>query len=87
MQLLAGTPLSAGKVGFAWGIAVGPAVARASAVRLDGDVLIVEAASAQWVREIRRSRPLILSRMQALLGETAIASLDVRTNPNLKSAI
>jgi predicted nucleic acid-binding Zn ribbon protein len=83
MQLLAGAPITAGKVGFAWGIAVGPAVARVSAVRLDGDVLIVEATSEQWVTEIKRSRTVILSRMQTLVGQP-IGRLEVRTNPNLK---
>jgi hypothetical protein len=44
-ELLRGMPLSDGKVGFAWSTAVGPAFGRATAVRLEGRVLIVETSS------------------------------------------
>src|SRR2546425_4568671 len=49
--LLHDLPLSEGKVGFAWGAAVGPAVARATTVKLENGVLIVETTSAQWRSE------------------------------------
>jgi hypothetical protein len=82
-ELLRTTPLSAGKVSFAWATAVGPALERATAVRLDGDLLLVDAATPEWTREIRRSSEAILGRLQALLGPTTVTRLEVRTNPSL----
>ena len=83
-ELLRSSPPSPGKVNFAWATAVGPALQRSTAVRLDQGVLVVEAASAQWTAEIRRSTSTILSRLQALLGDEAVTRLDVRTNANLQ---
>jgi predicted nucleic acid-binding Zn ribbon protein len=77
--LLHDLPLSNGKVEFAWTAAVGPAVARATAVKLEHGVLIVETTSPQWTLEIRRSSPVILKRLQSLLGDDAINSITVRT--------
>jgi hypothetical protein len=76
--LLHDAPLSSGKAAFAWTAAVGPAVDRATSVRLDGTVLRVEVASPQWAREIKRSRRIILARLQALLGQDAVTRLDVQ---------
>ena len=76
--LLHNAPLSEGKVAFAWRAAVGAAFDRATAVRLEDGALIVETTSAQWAREIKRSQPLILSRLQSLLGDDAVRSLIVR---------
>jgi len=76
--LLRDAPASAGKVDFAWKLAVGPAIGRATAVRLEGDVLLVDPVDERWAREIRRSAAMILSRVQALLGETAVRAIDVR---------
>jgi predicted nucleic acid-binding Zn ribbon protein len=87
MQLLRPAALSEGKVAFAWNAAVGPALARATAVKLEGGVLIVEASTAEWTREVSRSGRVILTRLQALLGEDTVTRIDVRTtNPNLKPA-
>ncbi|OLC42037.1 MAG: hypothetical protein AUH43_23475 [Acidobacteria bacterium 13_1_40CM_65_14] len=71
--------MSEGKVGFAWGAAVGPAVARATTVKLENGVLIVETTSAQWTREVKRASPVILKRLQSLLGEDAVTSITVRS--------
>ncbi len=79
-DLLAATPLSPGKVAFAWRAVVGPAVERATLVRLEDAVLIVEPSSRQWARELTRSREVILARMQRLLGADAIKSIVVRTH-------
>jgi predicted nucleic acid-binding Zn ribbon protein len=78
VRLLRDTPLSSGKVAFAWNAAVGPAVQRATAVKLEGTTLIVEVTSVQWAREMKRSERVILTRLQALLGSDAITSLVVR---------
>jgi len=83
-ELLRSSPLSPGKVTFAWRAAVGPAFDRATAVTLDGQLLIVETGSAEWAREIRRSTSTILNRLQGLLGEAAVTSVQVRVNPNLR---
>ena len=78
MELLRTAPLSNGKVGFAWRTVVGPGVGRASEVRLEGGVLIVQTTSHQWTREIRRSSAMILGRMQEYLGKDAVTSITVR---------
>src|SRR6202043_545674 len=77
IELLRTTPLSDGKVTFAWRTAVGPAVERATTVKLDRGVLIVETASNQWAQEVRRSTSIILTRMQGFLGPGAVTRIDV----------
>jgi predicted nucleic acid-binding Zn ribbon protein len=77
-ELLRGAPLSPGKIGFAWRVAVGPAMERVTSVRLDSRVLVVEAASRQWAREITRSADMILARLQTLLGAEAVERLEIR---------
>jgi predicted nucleic acid-binding Zn ribbon protein len=79
VALLRDTPLSAGKVTFAWNAAVGTAVQRATSVRLENGVLLVDAASPQWAREVARSTPVILRRLRPLLGEGTVVSISVRT--------
>jgi len=79
VALLRDAPLSAGKVTFAWNAAVGPAVQRATSVHLENGVLLVDAASPQWAREVLRSTPIILRRLQPLLGEGTVVSITVRT--------
>jgi predicted nucleic acid-binding Zn ribbon protein len=59
-------------------MAVGPALERVTAVRLEGRVLIVEAASAQWAREVTRSSDVILGRLQTLLGRNSLDAISVR---------
>ena len=78
MELLRGTPLSDGKVTFAWNAAVGPAIERVTAVKLERKVLLVETASAQWSREVMRSSPVILKRLQSLLGADTVERIEVR---------
>ena len=85
-ELLNAAPLSDGKVTFAWGAAVGPALQRVTAVKLDRRVLLVETTSTQWSREIMRSSPMILKRLRQFLS-TDIDRIETRTNPHLQSAI
>ena len=87
VELLRTTPLSDGKVTFAWGAAVGPALERVTAVKLERGVLFVETASAQWSHEILRSSPTILNRLRGFLGPDVVDRIETRTNPNLQSAI
>ena len=78
-ELLRSAPLSDGKVAFAWKVAVGPTMERATAIKLDGTVLIVDVTTAQWAREIKRSSGLILSRLSTLLGRDTVTEIKVRT--------
>jgi predicted nucleic acid-binding Zn ribbon protein len=80
MELLSTTPLSDGKVGFAWRAAVGPAFDRATAVKLEGGTLIVETTSAPWAQEIRRSSSVILARLQKFLGKEHVTRIIVRAS-------
>jgi hypothetical protein len=87
MALLRPAPLSDGKVEFAWRAAVGPALRRVTAVKLESGVLIVETASAAWALEIQRSSGVILTRLRTLLGDDVVTRIETRTNPNLKPAL
>jgi hypothetical protein len=77
-ELLHAAPLSQGKVGFAWRAAVGAAVGKVTAVRLEGRELLVDAATTAWAREVDRSAPVILMRLRTLLGDDAPTSISVR---------
>ena len=78
-HLLRDAPLSDGKVAFAWTATVGPALARATRVKLEGGVLYVDATSAEWAREVKRSSAVIVARLQALLGADTVTTICVRT--------
>ncbi len=79
-SLLRNAPLSPEKVAFAWRTAVGAAVERATDVTLDTDgTLRVVAREPNWEREILRSQPVILPRLQALLGEDVVRRIEVRS--------
>jgi predicted nucleic acid-binding Zn ribbon protein len=78
IELLRGSPLSDGKVTFAWKAAVGPAIQRVTNVKLEHRVLLVESVSAQWSKEVMRSSPVILRRLQSLLGADVIERIEVR---------
>ena len=79
MELLRTAPLSDGKVNFAWKTIVGPALDRATDVRLVAGILIVETAGPQWTHEIRRSSSVILTRLKTLLGDQTVQSIQVRS--------
>jgi hypothetical protein len=83
VQLLRQVPMSQQKLEFAWGAAVGRAVERVTRVKIEGDILVVDTTSAQWVREITRASPLILQRLHGYLGASAVAGIEVRVNPHL----
>lgn len=71
-------PLCPEKVEFAWRSAVGPAVARVTKVRLDGNgVLHVIADDARWSSELKRESRLILARLATLLGDGVVKRLKV----------
>ena len=76
--LMRDAPLSAGKVDFAWRAAVGPALGRATTVNLEGSVLVVRTATPEWSREVMRCSPIILRRLQELLGADAVKRIEVQ---------
>ena len=76
--VLRNAPLSPEKVAFAWRLAVGPALDKATDVALRQDVLYVRAKDAAWQREVERSAALIRSRLTDLLGEHVVRYIDVK---------
>jgi hypothetical protein len=80
--LLAGQPLSEGKIRFAWRAAVGQALDRATTIALSGTTLEVTPADADWARELRRLKPLILSRLVHVLGSGVVERIEVRGPAN-----
>ena len=72
-------PLTPEKVAFAWRIAVGSAVDRATTIELRGKILHVQVKDAAWRREVERSAGLIRSRLSRLLGQDVVRGLDVDT--------
>jgi hypothetical protein len=80
-------PLTQAKVDFAWRTAVGPALARVSSARLDGDgTLRVRTGDDRWKKEIERAREVIRARLDRLLGPD-LKRLEIRgrtTRPDEK---
>jgi predicted nucleic acid-binding Zn ribbon protein len=63
-------PMSPAKVDFAWRTSVGPAIARATTVRLrDDGALVVRLTDARWKAELNRGRTLLRERLGLLLGD------------------
>lgn len=71
-------PLTPAKVGFAWAIAAGPALARAATAVWSDGTLSVAAKSDAWQHEIERARPVILQRLRQLLGPNIVRHMPVR---------
>lgn len=75
-EIIRRQPPSAARTRFAWQLAVGPALARATVVDLADGVLSVTAVDRRWLREIDRERPRITARMQELLGRQSVARIE-----------
>ena len=72
-EVIRKAPLTDDKVKFAWRLAVGPAIAKATQVRLGTDgTLYVTAESNAWSESVRASIGLIRSRLAHYLGDDAI---------------
>ena len=75
-QIIRKAPLCPETVDFAWTHAVGPALERTTSVRLDDHgVLHVTTADAHWAREVRRATPLIIKRLETMLGAGTIQKI------------
>ena len=71
-EMIRRQPASKEKTRFVWQMAVGPAIARVTTVELDAGVLTVRCSDQRWLSEIARARPLIMSRLQQLLGPDTV---------------
>jgi hypothetical protein len=79
-RLLVRQPLSPAKISFAWRVAAGPALARATRVALaDNGRLLVSATDAHWRRELERSADIVRTRMQRLIGSEIVRTVVVET--------
>jgi len=76
-EIIRRQPASKEKTTFAWSVAVGPAIARATTVDLDRGLLYVRAKDVRWAREIERARDTVIERLQQLLGPDAPRDLRV----------
>jgi predicted nucleic acid-binding Zn ribbon protein len=72
-------PASKERTAFAWQLAVGPALARATTVELtELGTLIVRSADPRWSAEIDRAKPSVLQKMQHLLGPDQVKTISTR---------
>ena len=77
-EIVRRAPTSPEKVAFAWQTAVGPAIARATVIAVgDGGVLDVKVSTEAWRRELRHSAPVIVDRLEKMLGPGVIARLRI----------
>ncbi len=76
-QIVRRQPPSPARTNFAWQLAVGQAVARATTVELKDGVLLVRAVDRRWMREIDPMRAVILEKLQQLLGKEQVVRLDL----------
>jgi hypothetical protein len=86
-NLLDGQPATEAKVVFAWKIAAGPSLARATTLRwAAGGTLAVTAKSDEWRKEIRHALPLIEARMAELLGPGVVRRVTLTADVSSPSA-
>ena len=77
-ELLSRQPHSPAKVLFAWRAAVGDAISGATTVNLtSGGPLEVHTTTQHWRKELQRSKPVILGRLQTMLGQGRVTRLAV----------
>lgn len=75
-EIIRRQPASTERTRFAWQLAVGPALARATTVELVNGALVVRAGDRRWVAEVGRAREVILTRVQQLLGPETVSRLE-----------
>jgi hypothetical protein len=74
-EVIRKAPLCPEKIAFAWREAVGPAIARVSTVHRDEHGVLHVTVESAWTREIHRSSPLILRRLERLLGPGVVTAI------------
>jgi predicted nucleic acid-binding Zn ribbon protein len=80
-QIIRRQPPSQARTNFAWQLAVGQAVARATTVELKDGVLTVRAVDRRWIREIDPMRASVLQKLQDALGNDQVTRIDLRAAP------
>lgn len=70
-------PASKERTTFAWNVAVGPAVAKATTAELRQGILEVRARDPRWAHEVERARELILERVRLFLGSEPLRDMNV----------
>jgi predicted nucleic acid-binding Zn ribbon protein len=73
-------PASKERTNFAWQLAVGQALARATTVELKDGVLSVRAVDQRWIHEIERARGRVLDKMRQILGNDQVSSIVTRSS-------
>jgi hypothetical protein len=76
-EVIRKAPLCDEKVAFAWGDAVGEALTRVTRIRLDKTGVLHVTAEGTWGREIQRLSPLILRRLERLLGPGTVKAIQL----------
>ena len=72
-------PMSQGKLEVAWRVAVGDALTRVTAVRLQPEgVVEVRSVDQRWTKELKRSSSMILTRLIGLLGAGSVTRIVVK---------
>ena len=77
-EIIRRQPPSPARTAFAWQLVVGPALARATSVHMEGTTLHVAAQDERWLREISRAQATIVPRLQELLGKSTITKISTR---------
>ena len=78
-EIIRRQPPSEGRTAFAWQLAVGAAIARATTVRLADGVMTVTASDERWVTEVEAARDIVLRRLQSLLGPDAVMKIRIQS--------
>jgi hypothetical protein len=68
---------SQARTNFAWQLAVGQALARATTVELSNGVLKVRAADRRWINEIERAQATVMQKLQQILGKDQVTRIDL----------
>jgi predicted nucleic acid-binding Zn ribbon protein len=77
-SLLTRSPMSDGKVEFAWRVAVGASLERVTHPQLlDDGTVEVRVDDPAWRKEVKRAQPLILSKLRSLLGTSVVRKIRV----------
>lgn len=77
-EIIRRQPPSPARTALAWQLAVGPALARATSVEMDGTTLTVRSVDPRWLKEIDRAKKSILPKLQELLGRDHISRIATR---------
>src|SRR5687767_4840775 len=74
-DILRRQPPSPARTSLAWQMVVGPRLARATSVEMNGTTLRVRSADPRWLKEIDRAKGAIVPRLQQLLGPDQVSRL------------